>query len=422
MLSPWTATITGVALPPEIIAAAQKYGPSVNAIAKQYGISGSALLAKLIQGESGGRGDRTSTAGAKGYTQFMPGSRKVAMDKFGVDPWADPDQAVHAAALHLQGKINGSKGLAGYNPGSPTYTSYILGQKVGNVASGARPSQGSSATPAASASGSVAPVETGPPQITDGGQASDFTSLLGQLLRQPAQQQQAAAPIAPPSFSAAPAMPQGFSPLTPTAAPAPEQDDGVGTALGLLETLQGSAPKVGASGGPEGAEGVSAAPITERVTGARTNIAGQTGGVGADRALSWAKSKLGFKETGPNSGGIASYANQRFGMSNQAWCAMFTSLAVTKGGAPASARTPSVATVRSRAQEGEGYQRGFVDPGRAQPGDLILFGNDHIGMVDHISDGQIHYVGGNQSDGVTMASVPVGRGDIVRPKYGARRK
>lgn len=116
------------------IRAVQRYGPSVNAIARQYGISGAALLAKVIEGESGDDPNAVSTAGAKGGAQFMPGSRQTVLSKYGVDPWSsDPDQYVHAAALHLRGLVNGSKGLTGYNPGSPTYTGYILGQKVGDV-------------------------------------------------------------------------------------------------------------------------------------------------------------------------------------------------------------------------------------------------------------------------------------------------
>lgn len=117
------------------IAAVQKYGPSVDSIAAQYNISGAALLAKLIEGESGDNPDAVSPAGARGRAQFMPGSRETVLQRYGVDPWSrDPEQAVHAAALHLRGLVNGSKGLEGYNPGMPTYPQYILGQKVGNVA------------------------------------------------------------------------------------------------------------------------------------------------------------------------------------------------------------------------------------------------------------------------------------------------
>jgi hypothetical protein len=124
----------------QVLAAIAKYGPSVQALAeKRYGISGEALLAKLAQGESGAISDPTaarnkvSSAGARGWTQFMPGSRREAISKYGIDPWASPDAAFHAASLHLRGKINGSTGLEGYNPGSSSYPAYILGQHVGDV-------------------------------------------------------------------------------------------------------------------------------------------------------------------------------------------------------------------------------------------------------------------------------------------------
>jgi hypothetical protein len=78
----------------------------------------------------------------------------------------------------------------------------------------------------------------------------------------------------------------------------------------------------------------------------------------------------GRRRHGHQFGRLASYANQRFGMSNQPWCAMFTSLAVTKGGAPKTARTASVAEVRRQAEQGGGgYQHGFVSrPNTRRPG------------------------------------------------------
>jgi hypothetical protein len=155
---------------------------------------------------------------------------------------------------------------------------------------------------------------------------------------------------------------------------------------------------------------------------------GASGGGGAHAALSWAESKLGnpgARETGgENRGQLADFLNQRFGFGStgaQPWCAMFTSAAVTKGGAPASARTASVAQVRQKAMQGVGYQRGYVPGQQAKPGDLILFGNDHIGMVKSNHNGHITYVGGNQSDAVTEGQVPAHGASIVRPKYGARR-
>jgi hypothetical protein len=152
------------------------------------------------------------------------------------------------------------------------------------------------------------------------------------------------------------------------------------------------------------------------------------GGSGAHAALSWAESKIndpGARETrGENRGQLADFLNQRFGFGAggaQPWCAMFTSAAVTKGGAPASARTASVAQVRQKAMQGVGYQRGYIPGGQARPGDLILFGNAHIGMVKSNKGGHITYVGGNQSDAVTEGQVPAHGASIVRPKYGARK-
>lgn len=119
--------------------AARKYGPRVDALARhRYGISGEALLDKLIQGESGDRRNAVSNAGARGKAQFMPGTRQAAL-RYGVDPWKGSDQAVHAAELHLKGRLTGSKGLEGYNPGGGRhYVDYILGQKIGNVTKGGR--------------------------------------------------------------------------------------------------------------------------------------------------------------------------------------------------------------------------------------------------------------------------------------------
>lgn len=143
---------------------------------------------------------------------------------------------------------------------------------------------------------------------------------------------------------------------------------------------------------------------------------------GAAAALSWANSKVGdpnSRETGTNTGGLAGELNKRFGMSGQPWCAMFTSLAVVKGGAPRSAETASVAQVRAKAQAGgQGYVKGYIKPGQARPGDLVLFGNDHIAMVQKVKGGKIYYVGGNQSNNVTQGVTSAGSGaSIVRPEY-----
>jgi hypothetical protein len=143
------------------------------------------------------------------------------------------------------------------------------------------------------------------------------------------------------------------------------------------------------------------------------------GGKGASAALSWAKSTLGVSESGgANRGPRVDQWEARFGLSAQPWCAIFTSLAVTKGGAPKSARTPAVRDVRLMAQSGKGgYEKGFVPAKQAHAGDLILFGNDHIGMVESVGPSGITMIAGNDSNKVQRRTVAFGSGDIVRPKY-----
>jgi hypothetical protein len=57
--------------------------------------------------------------------QFIPSTRDAYKAKYGVDAWGSDLEAVKAAALHHL-----STGVPGYNPGMPSYTSYILGQKI----------------------------------------------------------------------------------------------------------------------------------------------------------------------------------------------------------------------------------------------------------------------------------------------------
>ncbi len=116
---------------PDVEQAIAHWGPSVDRVAREkYGISGAALLAKLTKGESGGRKNAVSSAGARSYTQFMPATRAEYIKRYGLDPWRSADEAEHATAIYLR---KDPRGLAGYNPGDPGYTNYILKQKVGPI-------------------------------------------------------------------------------------------------------------------------------------------------------------------------------------------------------------------------------------------------------------------------------------------------
>lgn len=149
-----------------IVRAAQKYGPSVDHVAKRYGLTGAELLVKLVKGESGGSMKSVSPVGARGAAQFMPSSRNIARKKYGIDPWRSVDEALHGAALHLRGKINGKSGLEGYNPGGGQgYVNYIKDQKIGSIGSG-------------TASASIEPVAKAAPVANTGPRDAVIQALL----------------------------------------------------------------------------------------------------------------------------------------------------------------------------------------------------------------------------------------------------
>jgi hypothetical protein len=214
-----------------------------------------------------------------------------------------------------------------------------------------------------------------------------------------------------------------------SAAPAPNSPAPAAVAqpAGPVDTSAALQQYLAVRGRPGALLGLAQSLATDKAT-APTASAGAAGAAtshlaGVQNALAWATQKIGNKETGPNSGGLASYANKRFGMSNAPWCAMFTSLAVTKGGAPASARTASVAQVLQKAQAGQGYVKGFVPPSQARPGDLVAFGTSHIGMIKSVDGrGRVTMIAGNDSNQVQERPVALGHGTtIVRPAYGHRR-
>lgn len=89
---------------------------------RQYGWP-EGIIASLIQQESGGRANAVSHAGARGFAQFMPGTRQHMIDRYGLDPWSqDINVAARCAALYLNEQYerydgNIEKALAAYNAG-----------------------------------------------------------------------------------------------------------------------------------------------------------------------------------------------------------------------------------------------------------------------------------------------------------------
>lgn len=140
---------------------------------------------------------------------------------------------------------------------------------------------------------------------------------------------------------------------------------------------------------------------------------------GAKRALAWARSKIGHykEEFGSNRGEELDNLERGFGLLGAPWCAMFATTAVTHGGVPDDALTASVKQIRAWAQAGtHGYQKGFR--ATPQPGDLMCFGDEHVGIVEKVKGDTVTTIEGNTSAGTVER---VGRlkttGQFVRPDY-----
>ncbi len=162
------------------------------------------------------------------------------------------------------------------------------------------------------------------------------------------------------------------------------------------------------SAGVTGASGTAATgtSFSSGVSGAATatDTTGQTAG---QRALQVAEGEIGQTEQPPGSNDsprIAEYRTATAGSGIGPWCAYFVSWAAKQAGAPvgeAGQGFGSVSALSSWAQ-----RTGRFTPAAAgqapQPGDLIVWGGEHVGMVESVdSDGKIHTVEGNSSNMVT---------------------
>jgi murein DD-endopeptidase MepM/ murein hydrolase activator NlpD len=250
--------------------AAAKYGHTLDSVAQRYvdpvtgkRLSGQALILKTIEGESGGRRDAVSSAGAKGWAQFMPGTRASFIHEFGVDAWRSPEDAVHALTLHMRGKGGHPTGLEGYNPGGgSSYVNYILGQKVG--APTARASGGLGGRLAASTSQGT---QTAGPDASQTFSPGDLAALTADVQQPPGPPVSAPAP---PTFAAGPVTPKLYQGLSvPGAAPAASQEDALGARLADI-AAQGGDPSADLAGQQAG---VNAGPATSS-----TPTTGGTGG------------------------------------------------------------------------------------------------------------------------------------------------
>jgi CHAP domain-containing protein len=120
------------------------------------------------------------------------------------------------------------------------------------------------------------------------------------------------------------------------------------------------------------------------------------------RALAIAKSQLGVTEQPPGSNDgpqISMYRSAVAGSyAGAPWCAYFVSWAAAQAGVPLGSNGQGLGSVAEITDWAKSTGRFTETP---QPGDLILFGTEHVGIVESVNpDGTLTTVEGNTSNGV----------------------
>ncbi len=131
-----------------------------------------------------------------------------------------------------------------------------------------------------------------------------------------------------------------------------------------------------------------------------------TGGTVGQRMVQIAQAEVGQAEQPPGSNDsprIAQYRAATAGSGVGPWCAYFASWVAQQAGAPLGEVGQGFGSVSSVADWGQRTGR-FYTPGTQtpQPGDLIVWGGRHVGIVESVGlDGSINTIEGNSSNAVS---------------------
>ncbi len=131
------------------------------------------------------------------------------------------------------------------------------------------------------------------------------------------------------------------------------------------------------------------------------------------RALAAAAAELGVSETPPGSNDgerIAVYRTATVGASpGVPWCAYFVSWAAAQAGAPLGEQGQGFASVAQIASWAARSGRLVPDGEPPRPGDLILFGGRHVGIVEAVGPGdELTTIEGNSANRVARRQHTVG--------------
>jgi hypothetical protein len=199
---------------------------------------------------------------------------------------------------------------------------------------------------------------------------------------------------------------------TPPPATTASAGSGAQAQLGTFSTVPSSFASL-LSGATQAPTGVSALMAP----------AAMPGGTAGQRMVQIAQAEIGQAEQPPGSNDsprIAQYRMATAGSGVGPWCAYFTSWVAQQAGVPIGEAGQGFGAVSSVADWGQRTGR-FFTPGTQppQPGDLIVWGGRHIGIVESVGlDGSINTIEGNSSNAVSRRTYgPDGGGatGFVRP-------
>lgn len=133
-----------------------------------------------------------------------------------------------------------------------------------------------------------------------------------------------------------------------------------------------------------------------------------TGSSGA-RVLAAAESQVGVSELPPGSNDgpqLAVYRGAVDGaQAGEPWCAYFASWAAGQGGQPLGDRGQGLGSVGQIADWAQANGRLLPASATPTPGDLILFGDSHVGVVESVNpDGSLTTVEGNYANAVSRVT------------------
>jgi CHAP domain len=172
--------------------------------------------------------------------------------------------------------------------------------------------------------------------------------------------------------------------------------------------------KTGGAAAPEAAASPSSAS-TANTFAATLASASTDSGQGGSRIVAAAESQIGQTEQPPGSNespAIAEYRGATAGAApGEPWCAYFASWAARQAGEPLGPQGEGLGSVSAIWSWAQNSGRAVANgPGVVpKPGDLIVFGGEHVGIVKGVlPDGSIQTVEGNYENKVSLNVRPAG--------------